>query len=99
MSPSEPQKPVHEVRIGGTITASVWENTVQRGDQRIVTHNLQLKKRYFDKADQTWKTSGSLYANDLPRAVLALQKAYEWIMMQPRNAAVGDDAETEDMPI
>ena len=98
MTQQGPNRPVAEFRIGGTITVSVWENTVQQGENTVVRRSVQLQKRYQDKADQTWKTSKSLYANDIPRAVLALQKAYEWIMMQPRDAADAPATETEDTP-
>ena len=99
MTQQEPNRPVAEFRVGGTITASVWENTVQRDGRDITTYSVQIQKRYFCKADQDWKTSKSLYANDIPRAVLALQKAYEWIMAQPRNGATEKSvAETEDGP-
>jgi hypothetical protein len=99
MSEQEPNKPVADFRVGGTVTASVWENTVQQGENTVVRRSVQLQKRYYDKADQTWKTSKSFYANHIPRAVLALQKAYEWIMMQPRDAAVEEAAESEEVPI
>ncbi len=100
MKEQEIPQPVQEFRVGGTTTASVWRNETQQGDRTVVNHSVQIQKRYFDRADQTWKTSKSLYANDIPRAVLALQKAYEWIMMQPRNGDIEKSAtETEDVPI
>ena len=99
MTQQEPNRPVAEFRIGGTTTASVWENTVQQGENTVVRRSVQLQKRYFCKSDQEWKTSKSLYANDIPRAVLALQRAYEWIMTQPRNGDTEKSAtETEDSP-
>jgi len=35
--------------------------------------------RYRDKAGQ-WKGTNRLSLNDLPKAILALQKAYEYLM-------------------
>jgi hypothetical protein len=91
VKPQETPQPVHEFRIGGTITASVWRNEAQQGDRTVATHSVQLQKRYFHKGDQEWKTSGSLFANEIPRAILALQRAYEWILTQPRSEAAEDD--------
>lgn len=61
----------------GAVSASVFENEVQRADgscfrlQRVV-----LQKCYRDGSGQ-FKTANSLDVNDLPRAILALQKAFE----------------------
>ena len=37
-----------------------------------------FQKRYKD-SDGTWKNTGSLDVNDIPKAVLALQEAYEYL--------------------
>lgn len=84
------QQPIKEYRVGGTITASVWRNETQEGDRTIVNHSVQIQKRYFDKADQEWKTSGSFFPDDLPRLELAVRKAYEYIMLQG-NQGVPDE--------
>jgi len=64
-----------------------------------VRRSVQLQKRYKDKADGKWKTANTYFPEDLPRIQLALAKAYEWIMTQPRDAAEDDATETEDVPI
>ena len=99
MTQQAPQRPAREFRIGGTITASVWENTVQQGGNTVVRRSVQLQKRYKDKTDGKWKTANTYFPEDLPRIQLALAQAYEWIMMQPRDAAADDATETEDVPI
>lgn len=91
MSQHEPRQPEEEIRVGGTITTSIWRHETQRGDRTVVNYNVQLQKRYFDKADQTWKTSTTFFPDELPRAQLALQRAYEYIMIQSNNDA-GDSA-------
>jgi len=84
MTQQEPQQPVREFRVGagGTIRASVWRNETQKGDRTVVNHSVQIQKRYFDKTDQDWKTSGSFFPDDLPRLQLALGQAYEYIMTE-----------------
>ena len=56
--------PVAKVRVG-LITASIWENTNDKG----TFHNVTFERRYKD-GDQ-WKSSHSYNADDL----LALAKA------------------------
>jgi hypothetical protein len=73
--------PAAEFRIHG-ITATVWANQAQQGDRMVIRHSVQIQKRYFDKSANEWKTSATYFPDDLPQAILALQKAYEYIMLQ-----------------
>ena len=63
---NEPNRPIAEFRIGGTITASVWANEVQQDDRTVVRYSVQLQKRYYDKAAQQWKTGWSSPRFDSP---------------------------------
>ncbi len=91
MTQQDPQQPVREFRIGGTITASVWRNETQKGDRTIINHSVQIQKRYFDKADQDWKTSGSFFPDDLPRLQLAIGQAYEYIMTEADRSSAANE--------
>ena len=84
---SETNRPIHEVRVGGTITASIWRNEVDQGEHKFVSFNTTLNKRYYDKSEDAWKDSSSFFEDDLPKAALALNLAYEWIMLQSKSAA------------
>ena len=42
-------------------------------------YKVPLEVRYRDKAGQ-WKGTNSLALNEIPKAILALQKAYEYLM-------------------
>ena len=92
MNKSEYPTPVEEFRVGGTIKASVWRNTKQVADQATVSHSVTLQKRYFDKDEQAWKSSSSFFPNELPKAILALQLAYQHIQTQVGSAAVEEPA-------
>lgn len=81
--------PDKEIRVGGAITASIWRNETPRGDRTVVNYSVQFQKRYFDKAEQEWKTSNSFFENDLPRLELAIRKAYEYIMIKSTSDADG----------
>lgn len=77
-----PNLPVKKFRAGA-ITATVWNNQAKDGENEYKT--ISFERGYKDK-DGVWKTTNSLRVNDLPRAALVLQKAYEFI-------ALGDHAE------
>jgi hypothetical protein len=61
------------------ISATVWTNEAKGvdGEPRLF-RTITLERSYKDK-DGSWKNTHSLRVNDLPKAVLALQKAYEYI--------------------
>ena len=92
MTQTDSQKPAKTFPVGGTITATVWRNETHRDDRTVINHSVQIQKRYFDKKDEEWKTSGSFFADDLPRIRLALAKAYEYIMMEASRGAEANGA-------
>jgi hypothetical protein len=72
----EGNQPEKKFRAGG-ITATVWKNDSEKGSYGTV----QLNRSYMDK-DNQWKTTASLRMNDLPKASLLLQKAYEYLALK-----------------
>ena len=64
-------KPVNEIRIG-SIRAAIWKN--KTGES--IRHNVTFSRSYKDGDE--WKTSDSFGRDDLPKLILAAQKAYEW---------------------
>lgn len=66
----------------GAINASVWRNeTISKAGNPVVYYTVSLQRRYKVK-DGEWKSSGSMRVTDLPKAVLVLNKAYEYIMLK-----------------
>ena len=63
----------------GAVRASIFRNTIQKSGQFIPLPKVAIEVRYKDKNGQ-WKGTNSLSLNDLPKAILALQKAYEYLM-------------------
>ena len=63
----------------GCIEASIFENEIQQNGKMIKIKKVAFQKRY--KSPQGWKTTYSLDINDIPKAVLALSKAYEFLVM------------------
>lgn len=63
----------------GAVSATIWRNNGEKGSYSTV----QLERSF--KKDDKWQSTGSLMLNDLPKAVLALEKAYEYLVFKERN--------------
>ena len=63
----------------GAVRASVFRNTIAKQGKLIPLPKVVIEVRYRDKAGQ-WNGTNSLSLNDLPKAILALQKAFEYLM-------------------
>jgi hypothetical protein len=66
---------LRHIRVGG-VEATVWKNVYGEKTSFSVT----LQRNYKDKNGE-WKTTYSLRQNDLPKALLALQKAFEHVAL------------------
>jgi len=69
--------PVKKFSAGG-VQVAVWEN---EGKEGTSFYTASIDRAYKDKNDE-WKHSNSLKMNDIPKAVLALQKAYEFMALK-----------------
>ena len=66
----------------GVITATVWQNAGKGRNGEIVGYRtVSLQRRYKDR-NGVWQTANSLRVNDLPKASLVLQKAYEYLVLR-----------------
>ena len=63
----------------GAVRASVFRNSIEKGGQLIQMPKVAIEVRYKDKTGQ-WQGTNSLSLNDLPKAILALQKSFEYLM-------------------
>ena len=70
------EKPVKKFQAGGII-AALWKNKMKlRSGEEIETLSVTLDRRYRDDSGE-WKSSSSLRLNDIPKAGLVLQQAYQ----------------------
>ena len=69
-------EPVKKIKVG-VVEAAVWENTSKEGNKYYTT---SMERNYKD--GEEWKKTSSLRANDLPKAILALQKAFEFSVLK-----------------
>ena len=74
----------------GSCEAAVFENVLTRDGQTVTVKKVAIQKRYKDKDDE-WKSTHSLDKNDIPKMLLALTKAYEYVTLRedkPNEVAV-----------
>ncbi len=64
----------------GACTASIFVNEVGTGNGKTAIRNVSLQKTYKDKEGK-FQHSTSFRANDIPKAILALSKAYEYLVL------------------
>ena len=81
----------------GVITATVWQNQGKGKNGEIVGYRtVSLQRRYKDK-NGVWQSANSMRVNDLPRASLVLQKAFEYLVIREQNANAPVDYVDEDI--
>ena len=64
------------------MSATIWSNEVETPEgETKVFRTINLERTYKDK-EGNWKKTNSLRVNDLPKAILVLNKAYEYISIK-----------------
>ena len=69
--------PVKKFQAGG-IQVAVWEN---EGSENGNYNTVSFDKRYKDK-EGNWQSTKSLNVNDIPKAVAALNQAYQYLVLK-----------------
>lgn len=77
-------KPEKKFQCGG-VEASIFENEAHQNGKPIKIKKVAFQKRY-KSSDGSWKSTNSLDVNDLPKAILALSKAYEYLALRSESA-------------
>lgn len=62
----------------GACSASVFANEVNTSDGVKLLRTVSLQRVYKDR-DGNWRYTGNFRVNDVPKAVLALRKAYDYV--------------------
>lgn len=68
----------------GSCKASVFKNKVERDGKEVIIPKLSILKRYMDK-DGAWKNSQSFGVNDLPKLMVVVMKAYDFLTLRRRD--------------
>ena len=80
----------------GAVEASIFENETHQNGKPIKIKKVAFQKRY-KSSDGSWKSTTSLDVNDLPKAILALRKAYEYLVLTPGSGE--GEGTKEEVPI
>jgi hypothetical protein len=78
-------KPKEVIRVGA-VNVSIFENTIMKDDKIVTIPKVVFQVRYKDKEGQ-WKSTSSLSVNDIPKAINALQKAYQILTEKGQKSA------------
>ncbi|MEK7995773.1 MAG: hypothetical protein AAB403_18390 [Planctomycetota bacterium] len=73
----EQQKPTKAFKAGPIQVAVFMNRRTVRG-QEVSIPSVSFQKRYRD--GEEWKSTNSLDTNDVPKAILALTKAYDYLV-------------------
>lgn len=81
--------PEKTFRAGG-ISATVWQNKGQaKNGEEIDYRTISIDRNYKDK-EGNWQRTNSLRVNDLPKATVVLQKAYEFLVFKEQELFRGE---------
>lgn len=89
-------QPIKKIKAGA-ITAALWENKGKGKEGNETTfHTVSLTRGYKDK-EGNWQNTQSLRVEDLPKARLVLDKAYEELVLiedeEPSSSSPSDTQE------
>ncbi len=85
--PNQPEKKFST----GAIQATIWKNEIKKDNADPASYRtISLSRRYKDK-EGSWKSTSSMRVNDLPKASLVLQKAYEFIVLKEMDSNITEE--------
>ncbi len=77
----ETNKPEQNFAAGG-VRLAVWKNAGKtKTGEESEYHTVKLERRYKDQSGQ-WQSTTALHVNDVPKARLLLEKAYEYLVLK-----------------
>jgi len=65
----------------GAISATIWRNVSEKDGMTREWRSVKFERHYKEKDSDEWKTTSNLRAMDLPKAVVVLNKAFEYLIM------------------
>jgi len=68
----------------GPCTASVFANEISTMNGKTTVKSVSLGRAYMDKGGAFQKTN-SFRTEDLPKAIIALEKAYEYLVLEEKS--------------
>lgn len=62
----------------GLCSASIFEQDFERDGEKLTVRTVSFQRSYLDR-DGNWQQTNSLKANDIPKALIVLNRAYEFL--------------------
>ena len=78
--------PEKKIKVGN-VQVAIWRNKSKLGEP---FYSLSFEKYYKDGED--WKSTTSLNKNDIPKAILALEEAYKFLMVRKSDQEIIEEA-------
>ena len=75
-------QPVAKFRHG-SVEAAIFENEVKKNGKSFTVRKVVVQRNYLDR-NEMWQSTSSLDVNDIPKAILALSKAYDLLTRAER---------------
>ncbi|MBN2423178.1 hypothetical protein JXB41_08200 [Candidatus Woesearchaeota archaeon] len=85
----KPNIPERKFRAG-SVTATIWKNVVEKENTPVEYRTISFERHYKDKNGE-WQSSNTLRINDLPKAMLVIDKAYEYLVLKEPETGFGED--------
>ncbi len=73
-------QPIKKFKVG-TIGVSIWQNERETPNGTREFPSITIQKGFKDK-EGNWQNTSALNSGDLPKAILAMQKAYEYLVLK-----------------
>ena len=73
-------KPEKVFQHGG-VKAAIFVNEHEKDGESFTNKSISVQRVYRDK-EGMFKTTNTLYVNDLPKAILVLQKAFDYLTVK-----------------
>jgi hypothetical protein len=68
----------------GPVSASVFANEISTMKGKAIIKSVSLRRTYMGK-DGKFQTTNSFRTDDIPRAILALRKSFEYMALEERD--------------
>jgi hypothetical protein len=79
----------------GSVEAAIFENEIKKDGRTFTIRKVVVQRNYLDRNDK-WQSTSSLDVNDVPKAVLVLSKAYEFLT-KPNGAKSGREGDEDEL--
>ena len=77
----EKNLPLKKIKAGA-VSVTIWNNTSLGNNGELEEYNtVSIERSYKDKKGE-WQKTNSFRINDLPKAVVALQQAFQHLVLQ-----------------